>query len=117
MNFHMRFSHRFLLVHWYACEIWFYKKLVKHPLISQMSHEVTAKGIERLLLEAREKFLELFGREPVAAASAPGRVNLIGEHVDYCEGLVLPVVSVFITLLRFFDGDTCVGFSTTDYNK
>jgi len=30
------------------------------------------------------------GRDPVAAARAPGRVNLIGEHTDYNEGLVLP---------------------------
>jgi galactokinase len=33
---------------------------------------------------------------PDAVASAPARVNLIGEHTDYCQGLVLP----FPLLLR-----------------
>src|SRR3989441_6555449 len=33
----------------------------------------------------------LFGVAPRAAASAPGRVNLIGEHTDYNGGPVLPV--------------------------
>jgi len=36
-------------------------------------------------------FHDLFGRPPVLAARAPGRVNLIGEHVDYCGGFVLPM--------------------------
>jgi len=36
-------------------------------------------------------FHEIFGRPPVLAARAPGRVNLIGEHVDYCGGFVLPM--------------------------
>ena len=31
------------------------------------------------------------GREPAGVAFAPGRVNLIGEHVDYNDGLVLPL--------------------------
>jgi galactokinase len=35
-------------------------------------------------------FLELYGRPPEHVASAPGRVNLIGEHTDYSEGFVLP---------------------------
>ncbi|MEO8191351.1 MAG: galactokinase [Acidobacteriota bacterium] len=35
-------------------------------------------------------FREVFGREPDAAADAPGRVNLIGEHTDYNGGFVLP---------------------------
>ncbi|MBX3359995.1 MAG: galactokinase family protein [Phycisphaeraceae bacterium] len=32
-----------------------------------------------------------FGGTPSHAALAPGRVNLIGEHTDYSEGLVLPM--------------------------
>lgn len=36
-------------------------------------------------------FQELFGREPIVAADAPGRVNLIGEHTDYNGGYVLPM--------------------------
>ena len=37
-----------------------------------------------------EKFLETFGAEPDLVAAAPGRVNLIGEHIDYSKGFVLP---------------------------
>ena len=36
-------------------------------------------------------FESRFGRPPVAVSEAPGRVNLIGEHVDYNEGHVLPI--------------------------
>jgi galactokinase len=35
-------------------------------------------------------FTELYGYEPAGLWSAPGRVNLIGEHTDYNEGFVLP---------------------------
>jgi galactokinase len=38
---------------------------------------------------ARE-FQREFGRAAELGARAPGRVNLIGEHTDYNEGLVLP---------------------------
>lgn len=37
------------------------------------------------------RFEELFGRPPAVSASAPGRVNLMGEHTDYNGGLVLPM--------------------------
>ena len=36
------------------------------------------------------KFQEVFGTPPDVIASAPGRVNLIGEHVDFLDGFVLP---------------------------
>ena len=40
---------------------------------------------------ARAGFLAAFGTEPDGTVFAPGRVNLIGEHVDYNDGLVLPM--------------------------
>lgn len=39
----------------------------------------------------REAFKTAFGGAPDGFAFAPGRVNLIGDHVDYCDGLVLPM--------------------------
>lgn len=62
----------------------------------QMSNEAKPKGEAVLLKQARDKFVEAFGRQPAAAACAPGRVNLIGEHIDYCEGYVLPVVRTIL---------------------
>ncbi len=38
-----------------------------------------------------QRFATVFGREPEITASAPGRVNLIGEHTDYNDGFVLPL--------------------------
>ncbi len=35
-------------------------------------------------------FVQTFHRPSTVHASSPGRVNLIGEHTDYNEGLVLP---------------------------
>ena len=39
---------------------------------------------------ARAAFRTHFGHEPELLVSAPGRVNLIGEHTDYNDGFVLP---------------------------
>ena len=40
---------------------------------------------------AIDLFYKTFGTTPRSAASAPGRVNLIGEHTDYNGGPVLPI--------------------------
>ena len=42
------------------------------------------------MLKIASKFQEVFGTAPEIIASAPGRVNLIGEHVDFLDGFVLP---------------------------
>nr|WP_295876215.1 galactokinase [uncultured Chitinophaga sp.] len=42
-----------------------------------------------MIQQTREKFIQLFGKEPLIVVS-PGRINLIGEHTDYNDGFVLP---------------------------
>ena len=37
-----------------------------------------------------KSFEKIFGVLPESFFSAAGRVNLIGEHIDYCGGQVLP---------------------------
>ncbi|MFM5949371.1 MAG: galactokinase [Novosphingobium sp.] len=44
-----------------------------------------------LIERTRAGYVAAYGTEPEGVAFAPGRVNLIGEHVDYNDGLVLPL--------------------------
>ena len=37
----------------------------------------------------KEKFIELFSKNPLISF-APGRINIMGEHTDYNDGLVIP---------------------------
>jgi galactokinase len=43
-------------------------------------------------VDLRKAFHQLYGTEP-RLFSAPGRVNLIGEHTDYNDGYVLPLAA------------------------
>ncbi len=36
------------------------------------------------------QFAYIFGQAPTVATRTPGRVNLLGEHIDYNQGVVLP---------------------------
>lgn len=44
-----------------------------------------------LAKQTADAFEEKFGYAPAGVWSAPGRVNIIGEHTDYNEGFVLPI--------------------------
>ncbi|MFD1815343.1 galactokinase [Rhodococcus gannanensis] len=50
-----------------------------------------------LAAAATARFREAFGAEPDGVWAAPGRVNLIGEHVDYAGGLSLPIALMHST--------------------
>ncbi|MER7933931.1 MULTISPECIES: galactokinase [unclassified Streptomyces] len=45
----------------------------------------------------RDEFTELYGTAPEGVWSAPGRVNLIGEHTDYNDGFVMPFALPHVT--------------------
>ncbi len=68
---------------------------------------------------AIDLFHKTFGTIPRSAASAPGRVNLIGEHTDYNGGPVLPIAIAERTSAAVgpgVDGDAAVleAISTRD---
>ena len=48
---------------------------------------------------ATKLFVQTFGTKPNDLYQAPGRVNIMGEHTDYNEGLVLPAAINFHTVI------------------
>ncbi|HTP03394.1 MAG TPA: galactokinase [Anaerolineales bacterium] len=64
-----------------------------------------ALGLESRLVE---RFRKEYGHDPSRITRAPGRVNLLGEHVDYNGGFVLPAAIDRATYVAFSptDGDT-----------
>ncbi|KNC80379.1 galactokinase [Sphaeroforma arctica JP610] len=68
-----------------------------------------------LLEECKKGFEAKYGCAPTAGASAPGRVNIIGEHVDYCSGFVLPMALTKRTVVCCKPNDSkTVRFSSTE---
>lgn len=60
----------------------------------------------------RRAFLHQFGRQPTVISEAPGRVNLIGEHTDYNDGLVLPLaIDRSVAVAAAEGGDTVRAYS------
>jgi galactokinase len=58
-----------------------------------------------------------FGGAPEVVASAPGRVNLLGEHTDYNDGFMLPVATpqrTTVAMKRSGDGHFYFYSSTLD---
>ncbi len=61
-------------------------------------------------LTVAQKFKTLFGTEPVSIVRSPGRINLIGEHIDYNDGFVLPASinkEIILAISPNTTDDTC----------
>lgn len=70
------------------------------------------------ITDLHHAFVERFGRPPALMVRAPGRVNLLGEHVDYNDGPVLPAAidrAVYIAAAP--SGDACARLVALDLDK
>lgn len=69
------------------------------------------------LCEIKKMFIETFGGEEsqLRAFASPGRVNLIGEHVDYCGGPVFPAaLTMKTTVVARKRNDNIIRMKATD---
>ena len=57
-----------------------------------------------MIHQIKKTFLDTFGSPPDHIIRAPGRVNLLGEHVDYNDGFVLPAAIDRATYIAFSAG-------------
>lgn len=70
------------------------------------------------MTDIQTRFQQIFGCPPAVQARAPGRVNLLGEHVDYNEGLVLPAaIDRAVTLAAAPTQDGIVTLHALDLGK
>ena len=60
------------------------------PTDGDRAASVLGTATHNVPARAAAEFEALHGRPPTGVWSAPGRVNLIGEHTDYNDGFVLP---------------------------
>ena len=82
--------------------------------IGDVAPEAQAEALRRAIgggrgmnevADAMHGFAEWYGRTPIGAWSAPGRVNLIGEHTDYNDGFVFPFAIDHRTAVALGDRD------------
>ncbi|EJL68822.1 galactokinase [Chryseobacterium populi] len=73
---------------------------------------------EKLINYTKEAFQSFFRSEPEKIFLAPGRINIIGEHVDYSDGFVLPAAidkHICFAVKKVDDSESCTFFAK-DFN-
>lgn len=73
---------------------------------------------ENLINYTREAFRSAFQSESERFFLAPGRINIIGEHVDYSDGFVLPAAidkHICFAVKKLDDSNICTFFAK-DFN-
>lgn len=67
------------------------------------------------LNKMKKMFTDLYGEGEMRVFASPGRVNLIGEHIDYCGGCVLPAaLSMGTTVIARKRDDGVIRLKATD---
>jgi len=64
------------------------------------------ESMSDLAFDAEREFCERFSFSPDVIVAAPGRVNLMGEHVDYNDGVCLPMaIERYVVIVAALAGD------------
>ena len=70
--------------------------------------------INDLVSDARSGLANALQCKATITAAAPGRVNLIGEHIDYCDGFVMPfAIDRYIVIAGCANGSKEVRIATS----
>jgi galactokinase len=73
--------------------------------------------VESALDDLVASHVRKFGKEPEVITSAPGRVNLMGDHTEHSEGFVLPIAVGFsLRVAMSRRHDTALRFYSVDFN-
>lgn len=65
----------------------------------QIAGAQVVPSLDDLIKQGIEEFEKIFQAEATVVGFSPGRVNLIGDHVDYNDGLVLPMAIPVYTVV------------------
>lgn len=95
-----------LLIYWlqhakthFSSNSWTWLHKFKPACIQKANQMSELDALPDLLEQARTIFVQRFESDPTVRVFAPGRVNLIGEHVDYNDGFVLPFALPYKTVV------------------
>jgi len=68
--------------------------------------------------QLQQEFIAIFGKPAANAFFSPGRVNLIGEHIDYNGGLVMPcAITMGTSMLTAPNNDGILRFRSINFDE
>lgn len=73
---------------------------------------------KKLIQHTTEHFEKIFQKKPESIFLSPGRINIIGEHIDYNDGFVMPAaINKYICFAISKNTDTNVTLIAQDLNE
>lgn len=79
----------------------------------QPMNKITDSTYEELKQTLLGQFEDHYGTPATMLVAAPARVNLIGEHIDYCDGFVLPLaIDRHIMMAAVANGSSQANFTS-----
>jgi len=95
------------------------KKLIATKTLSHETPQkkrLSMQTLEALIASNKESFVKHFGSQPLFVTQAPGRINIIGEHTDYNQGLSMPcAINRWVTVSMAASAGKQVKVISTDF--